>query len=82
MNYDEMSVHQRAEHLLRKGVVAKIGLDLDSMKAGWGAYVEGMLLPVGSHESEQAAIDAGTAWLESKLSPSGDASEQFLGGAS
>lgn len=67
MDYSEMSVQQRAEYLLSKGVVAKLDIDPDALAPGYAAHVVGAgKLPCGYHDSEQAAIDAGTAWLCTK----------------
>lgn len=68
--YSQMSTQQRAQHLLSKGVEARLGIDPDALKPGYAAHVIGVgMLPCGYHESEQAAIDAGTAWLKTKASP-------------
>lgn len=70
MEYSEMNVQQRAEHLLAKGVEAKLDIDPDAMEPGYAAHAIGVgKLPCGYHDSEQAAIDAGTAWLRAKAMP-------------
>ncbi len=67
MDYSQMSVQQRAKHLLSLGVFAKLGIDPDAMQPGYSANVRGIgMLPCGYHQDEQAAIDAGTAWLRAK----------------
>lgn len=71
IDYSEMSVQQRAEYLLEKGVEAKLDIDPDALVPGFAAHVIGVgKLPCGYHESEQAAIDAGIALLRAKASPS------------
>ena len=70
MEYNEMNVQQRAEHLLSKGVEARLGIDKDTLTPGYEAHVAGVgKLPCGFHKTEQAAIDAGTAWLRKKAMP-------------
>lgn len=67
MEYSEMNMQQRAEYLLGKGVEAKLDIDPDLLAPGYAAHVIGVgKLPCGYHESEQAAIDAGVAWLRTK----------------
>lgn len=64
MEYSEMTRQQRAEYLLSKGVEAKLDIDPDDLRPGYAAHVIGVgKLPCGYHDSEQAAIDAGTAFL-------------------
>ena len=71
MAYSEMTVQQRAEHLLEKGIEAKLDIDPDALAPGYSAWVIGVgKLPCGYHESERAAIDAGTAWLREKAKAS------------
>ncbi|EXI92113.1 MAG: hypothetical protein AW12_00856 [Candidatus Accumulibacter sp. BA-94] len=70
MEYSEMTVKQRAEYLLKKGVEAKIQIDPDRLAPGYAAHVDGvMLLPCGYHSSQEAAIEAGKAWLLAKAKP-------------
>lgn len=70
MEYSEMNVQQRAEYLLAKGVEAKLDIDPETLAPGYAAHVIGVgELPCGYHHSEQAAIDAGTAWLRAKAMP-------------
>ena len=71
MKYSEMSVQQRAEYLLQKGVEAKLDIDPDALEPGYAAHAIGVgKLPCGYHTSEQAAINAGTTWLRNKaMSP-------------
>ena len=71
MEYSEMNAQQRAEYLLAKGVEAKLDIDPEALAPGYSARVIGMgaKLPCGYHASEQAAIDAGTAWLQAKAMP-------------
>ena len=67
MEYSEMNVQQRAEYLMTKGVEAKLDIDPEALAPGYAAHVIGIgKLPCGYHESKQAAIDAGTAWLREK----------------
>lgn len=67
MEYSEMTVKQRAEYLLKKGVKARLLIDPDTLMPGYFAHVDGVvLLPCGSHSSQQAAIEAGKAWLLGK----------------
>ena len=67
MEYSEMTVQQRAEYLLEKGVVAKIDIDPDSIAPAYVAYVAGVgKLFCGYHNTEDAAIDAGIAFLRAK----------------
>jgi hypothetical protein len=67
MEYREMNVQQRAEYLLSKGVEAKLDIDPEALAIGYAAHAIGVgKLPCGYHDSEQAAIDAGTTWLRSK----------------
>ena len=67
MEYSEMNVQQRAEHLLAKGVEAKLDIDPEAMAPGYAAHAIGVgKLPCGYHASEQDAIEAGTAWLRAK----------------
>ena len=57
-------VRQRAEHLLAKGVEAKLDIDPEATAPGYAAHAIGVgKLPCGYHASEQDAIEAGTAWL-------------------
>ncbi len=68
MEYSEMNVQQRAEHLLAKGVEAKLDIDPEAMAPGYAAHAIGIgKLPCGYHASEQDAIEAGTAWLRAKI---------------
>lgn len=70
MEYSEMNLQQRAEYLLAKGVEAKLDIDPEALALGYAAHVVGVgKLPCGYHESEQDAIDAGTAWLRAKAMP-------------
>ena len=67
MEYSEMNVQQRADHLLAKGVEAKLDIYPEALAPGYAAHVVGVgKLPCGYHASEQAAIDAGTSWLRAK----------------
>ena len=67
MEYSEMNVQQRAEYLLAKGVEARLDIDPEALAPGYAAHAIGVgKLPCGYHGSEQAAIDAGTAWLREK----------------
>lgn len=67
MDYAEMTRQQRAEYLLAQGVEAKLDIDPETLAPGYAAHVTGVgKLPCGYHESDQAAIDAGTAWLREK----------------
>lgn len=67
MEYSEMNVQQRAEYLLAKGVEAKLDIDPEALAPGYAAHAIGVgKLPCGYHDSEQAAIDAGTEWLREK----------------
>lgn len=64
MKYSEMTVQKRAKYLLEQGVEAKLDIDPDTLAPGYAARVIGVgKLPCGYHDSEQAAIDAGTAFL-------------------
>ena len=70
MEYSEMNVQQRAKYLLAKGVEAKLDIDHDALEPGYAAHVVGVgKLPCGYYDSEQEAIDAGTAWLRTKAMP-------------
>ena len=70
MEYSKMNVQQRAEYLLTKGVEAQLGIDPVALAPGYAAHAIGVgKLPCGYHGNEQAAIDAGTAWLREKASP-------------
>lgn len=66
--YEQMTPQQRAGHLLEIGVEAKLDIDTEALQPGYVANVIGVgkLLACGYHDSEQAAIDAGTAWLREK----------------
>ena len=66
--YDQMTPQQRAGHLLGIGVEAKLDIDPEALEPGYVAHVIGVgkLLACGYHESEQAAIEAGNAWLREK----------------
>jgi hypothetical protein len=67
MEYSEMNVQQRAEYLLGKGIEAKLDIDPEALEPGYAAHAIGVgKLPCGYHASEQAAIEAGTAWLREK----------------
>lgn len=67
MDYSEMTVKQRAEYLLAKGVEAKLDIDPEALAPGYAAHAIGVgKLPVGYHETEKAAIAAGISWLRSK----------------
>ncbi len=67
MEYSEMSVSERAVYLLAKGVEAKLTIDPEALAPAYTAHVIGVgKLPCGYHASEQAAIEAGTAWLKGK----------------
>jgi hypothetical protein len=73
MEYSEMNVQQRAEHLLAKGVEAKLDIDPEAMAPGYAAHAIGVgKLPCGYHASEQDAIEAGTAWLRAKAATPND----------
>lgn len=73
MEYSEMNTQQRAEYLLAKGVGAKLDIDPEALEPGYAAHVVGVgKLPCGYHKSEQAAIEAGTAWLREKAKTSND----------
>ena len=70
MQYSEINVQQRAEYLLTKGVEAKMDIDPEALAPGYAAHAVGVgKLPCGYHASEQAAIDAGEAWLREKALP-------------
>jgi hypothetical protein len=73
-NYAEMSVQQRAAHLLKQGVTAKLGIDPETMTPGYSAYVGNARLFGGYHMSESAAIEAGTRALEAKAAVTEDQS--------
>lgn len=66
--YADMIPQQRAGHLLELGVEAKLDIDPESLTPGYVPHVIGVgkLLACGYHESEQAAIEAGNAWLREK----------------
>jgi len=65
LDWNAMSTKERAEYLLKIGVTAK--LDKENLELGFVAVVDGVgHLPCGYHKTEQAAIDAGTAWLREK----------------
>lgn len=67
MDYNQMNVQQRAEYLLGKGVEAKLDIDPEALEPGYSAHVIGVgKLPCGYHDTEQSAIEAGTAWLKKK----------------
>lgn len=68
MEYSEMTVKQRAEYLLKKGVEAKMQIDPDRLAPGYAAHVVGigMLSACGYHRSEQDAIEAGREYLLAK----------------
>lgn len=66
-NYASMTVQQRAHYLLAKGVVARLGIDPIALKPGYAAHVADVGgLPCGYHDTEQKAVDVGTAWLKAK----------------
>lgn len=66
-SYSEMNIQQRAEYLLKQGVVAKIDIDPALMEPAYVAHVVGVgMLPCGHHKSEQSAIEAGVKWLQAK----------------
>lgn len=67
-NYSQMTIQERAEYLLKIGVVAKLEIDPSALAPGYVAHVEKIgHLPCGYHASEVDAIEAGTAWLRSKM---------------
>lgn len=67
MKYEEMNIRQRAEYLLKIGVVAKLEIDPDCLAPAYAAHVVRIgRLPCGYHVSEQDAVEAGTAWLREK----------------
>jgi hypothetical protein len=67
MKYEEMNTRQRAEYLLKIGVVAKLDIDPSCLSPAYSAHVVRMgKLPCGYHVSEQDAVEAGTAWLREK----------------
>jgi hypothetical protein len=48
-------------------------IDPETLAPGYAAHAIGVgKLPCGYHDSEQAAIDAGTAWLRDKATPHND----------
>lgn len=70
--YEGMTVQERAEFLLSKGVEAEIDIDRDELEPGYVPWVKGVgRLPLGFFFSEQDAIQAGTAFLEDKARGSG-----------
>lgn len=67
MKYEDMNISQRAEYLLKIGVVAKLEIDPDCLAPGYAAHVARIgRLPCGYHVSELDAVEAGTAWLREK----------------
>ena len=67
MEYTEMTVQQRAEYLLSKGVTAKLEIDPDAMAPGYAPHIMGVgRLPCGYHKSDADAVAAGTTWLRDK----------------
>lgn len=67
LDWNAMSTKERAEYLLKIGVTAKLDMDKENLEPGFVAAVDGVgHLPCGYHKTEQAAIDAGTAWLREK----------------
>ena len=67
ISYEQMTVPQRAKHLLSLGVTAKIDIDQKTLTPCFCAYAGGMkLLSAGGHDSESGAIYAGTELLKSK----------------
>ena len=83
MEYSEMNVQQRAEYLLAKGVEARLDIDPEALAPCYAAHAIGVgKLPCGYHGSEQAAIDAGTAWLREKALPPLPFNAELCGGTS
>ena len=67
LDWNAMSTQERAQHLLKIGVIAKLDMDKESLEPGFVAAVDGVgHLPCGYHKTEQAAIEAGTTWLREK----------------
>jgi hypothetical protein len=69
--YSDMTLQQRADYLLSHGVLAKLDIDPEKLEPAYSAYVivDGEIIklsPVGYHDSEQSAVQAGIEWLREK----------------
>jgi hypothetical protein len=70
MEYKDMTIQQRAEYLLAKGVEAKIDIDPEKVNFAYTPHVIGVgKLNCGYYITETEAIEAGIAWLRKKALP-------------